>query len=614
MGAPVQKLQKAFGRFSSASGITKLAKGFGDLGRGSLSAFRNVARVVDPLAAITGAASIAGMVKLTEAWADFGSQLGFTAQRLGITASALQSFQGGARLAGSSASSLASGMQTLGQNMYNAVGGRAPEITAGFQYLHLSFQNVNGSARSVSEMLPEIADKIKGISDPFAQAAVATALFGGAGEDLLPFLRLGSAGIAKYNAEARRYGVLNAAGVTAANNMRMAQVSLSLAVQGLGNSIAQRLAPVIDPLLGQMSEWIARNRDWIATGIGKAVQDFATWLMAVNWQQVGQGIMNVASAIGSIVGFLGRWGKAAPDLAIFMGGSWLASMLIPFATIAASIAGITSSLVALPLLAAATAAALLIAFKPDASGTTAQGTYGVLNGHPTFIPTTGAISETTGGYVTQGGRQVYRQTASAAAGVRNQGMNYFMSQGWSKAHAAAIMGNVQAESSFNPNADSVDRNTGLHHRGLFQDDPSRWAKLTSLYGPNPTAIQQFQFAQSELMGSEKATALALNNSPDAMTGAMAFDTGFERSGDDYARQQSRGANALFIGGMSSYGPAANIGDGSAGAGGTASPAKVTIDLNHTNPPDGTTATVSSNSPNVTVGKVKITKSLTGHGL
>ena len=76
----------------------------------------------------SGAASIAGMVKLTTAWADFGSQLGFTAQRLGMSASALQTFQGAAALAGSSSSALASGMQTLGQNMWNAVGGRAPEV------------------------------------------------------------------------------------------------------------------------------------------------------------------------------------------------------------------------------------------------------------------------------------------------------------------------------------------------------------------------------------------------------------------------------------------------------------------------------------------------------
>ncbi len=484
-------------------------------------------------------------------------------------------------------------MQTLGQNMYNAVGGRAPEVTAAFQFMHLSFQNVNGSARSVSEMLPEIADKIKGIADPFAQAAVATALFGGAGEDLLPFLRLGSAGIAKYNAEARRYGVMNAAGVTAANNMRMAQVGLALAVHGLGNSIAQRLAPVIDPLLNQMSEWIAANRDWIATGIGKAVQEFSAWLMAVNWQQVGGGVLSVAHGIGAVVHALGGWGKAARDLGIYWGVTWLASMLAPVVTITAAL----TKLIGLQRIAA---------FGP-AGGIAAVAAASQVEA-AAFV--TAPMAAYTNSEINSA-----RRLGATGGLLGAQGMAYFMSQGWSAAQAAGIMSNVGSESSFNPRADSVDKNTGLHHRGLFQWDPTRWAALTKWAKTNnPSAAQQFQFAQSELMGNESRAGAMLRATSTPGAAGVAFDNGFERSGDTPDQQRVRGLNAYAFD-MSPSGAPANIGDGSAAGGaGAGGPVKVQVDVTHTNPPPGTSVAVSSKSPGAYTGEVKIVRAMPEGGL
>ena len=91
---------------------------------------RRVAATTRTLAAITGAASIAGMVRLTTLWADFGSKLGFAAQRIGIASDQLQALQGAARLAGSSSEAMTNGMRTLGDNMVNAVGGRAPSRTS----------------------------------------------------------------------------------------------------------------------------------------------------------------------------------------------------------------------------------------------------------------------------------------------------------------------------------------------------------------------------------------------------------------------------------------------------------------------------------------------------
>lgn len=572
MTAPVRRLGQSFKRFSDASGITKMAKGFGGLARGALQSFMNIARVVGPLNTIIGAASIAGLVRLTTAWADWGSQLGFTAQRLGISASALQTFQGSARLAGSSAGALDSGLQTLGQNMWNAVGGRAPQVVAAFRYLHLSFQNVNGSARSVSQMLPEIADKIKAIRNPFAQAAVATALFGGAGEDLLPFLRQGSAGIAKYNALMQQYGVTNQDGIDAANNMRIAQTGLTLAVQGLGNSVAYRLAPVLDPLLNQMATWISLNRGWISTRIGYYVQQFATWLQSVNWKAIGSGIMSVASGVNSVVQYLGGWGAAARDLAILWGGKWLLGMMAPLVTITAALTRIIGlqRIAALGVWGLPLATSGDAANNPPAQQAQAQqlATEGPaywrrqLAAHPVVAPTGNALD------------------------VMRQGMAYFMSQGWSKTHAAAIMGNAGRESGYNP--DAINPTSGAY--GIFQDLGARKRALIAEYGPHPTAAQQFQFAQHELMTTESGAAKALHATKDIFSGTVSLDKNFERSDDGF------------------YGNAARIGFANDAYNDQPT---VKIDVTHKNAPPGTSVSVKSNSPKATVSSVKVVKSMPG---
>jgi hypothetical protein len=168
------------------------------------------------------------------------------------------------------------------------------------QMLHISWQNANGTAKSTADVLPQIADRIKALHDPFAQAAIATDLFGAAGINMLPFLRLGARGIAEYNAEAAAYGVTSASGAQAANQLRMSQAKLTLAMTGLGLTIAQSVAPVLIPMVDHMAAWVAANRQWIAGDITGAVRGFGQAIDAINWKDVDKLFSLVAHPISSI--------------------------------------------------------------------------------------------------------------------------------------------------------------------------------------------------------------------------------------------------------------------------------------------------------------------------
>lgn len=312
MRAPTDRVVKSIGRFSDTAGITALGKRMRTVAQHSLQVFENVGRIVGPLGAITGAASVAGMAKLASEWANYGSQLGFAAQRAGMTGESLQSLRGAAQLAGSSAQSLSSGMTALNDNLVNAAAGRAPQAVAAFGYLGVAFRDVNGHSRNVAQALPELADKIAGIKDPSIQAQIATMLFGGAAEDMLPLLRQGSAGIAQLSAAAQRYNPVSQEMIDASNRLRISQTELTLSVAGLGNSIAQALEPVMTPLLHDMAEWIAG----VAGGLGRIIKGAADAAQSIGALRRVATVAEAAGEGGAAggAGLLGSLGLGAAGL------------------------------------------------------------------------------------------------------------------------------------------------------------------------------------------------------------------------------------------------------------------------------------------------------------
>jgi len=268
---------------------------------------------VAPLTAITSAASVAGLARLTSEWAEMGSKVQFSAQRAGMSAGKLAALQGAAQLAGSSAESLTSGITSLSDNLTEAAAGRAPEATMAFNYLGVSVNDAAGHVRKATDALPELADKIAAIKNPTIQAKIATMLFGGAAEDLLPTLRLGAAGLAENSEKARHYGALSDRAAAAANDFREKQVELTLAVKGLGNSIASDLDPVLGPLMLQLAEWIKNNKELISSDIAGVVRDSVP---------VISGFAKEANAVAQA---LGGWKMVLEGIVAIKLGSWAAT-------------------------------------------------------------------------------------------------------------------------------------------------------------------------------------------------------------------------------------------------------------------------------------------------
>lgn len=378
MNAPIRRFRGAFGRFMDASGVRRLAGAFRDWTAAGLGTAASLLKVIEPMGILTGAASLTGLYKLTTAWAQFGTRLGFDAQRIGILPQKLQALQGAAEEAGASAGSMTTGLRSLHDNMVDAIGGRNNEAYLYFKQLKINIGSMRGGVRDVTQVLPELADKIARLRDPTLQARVATQLLGSAGEDLLPYLRRGSKGMQMLEADARRLGVTNQKGVQAASDLQLAQTRLGLATRGLAYSIAEKAGPGLQSLLNWFTDLIAKNREAIAARIGQAVESFAKWIMSVDWKQIGDDIAEVADDAQSVARSLGGWKETAKDVGKVIMAVLIGRMLLGLGMTLGKIVQVTLALKAMrtATIAAEAASAASAAAAAAAGGTEAAAATG----------------------------------------------------------------------------------------------------------------------------------------------------------------------------------------------------------------------------------------------
>ena len=330
MTAPVTRLNKSLSKFSDVTGLSKMTAGVTALGSRMTHVARSATAASAPLAAITSAASVAGLVALTEHFANFGSQVRFASQNIGIQVDSLAALQGAASLAGASGNSLTSGMLNLSQAITDAGGGRNMDALGYFRQLGINIRDTTGALRTADQVLPDVADGIAKISNPALQRRVAAAF--GLSDDLLPFLRRGSQGLREYEAEARRYGAINEAGAMASNSLREAQARLTLSAEGLGNAVAVKLAPVLTPMLTDLANWVAAHRTDIAGTVGGIAKEFSAWAEKGGMKELGVDLSAMAGNIDAVAKAMGGW-KTSIEL---LGAVMVANLLAPLAGVLAT--------------------------------------------------------------------------------------------------------------------------------------------------------------------------------------------------------------------------------------------------------------------------------------
>ncbi len=340
MTQPMRDIKSSFGRFAEASGMKQIGRDMGKVAQSARSVAGAVSSIVAPMAAVVGVGSIAGIAEMSRKWADLGWSVERTAQTIGVAPGQLQALRGAAKLAGLSADDMTSSLSTLGSTLEDALYGRNPLARNALAALHVSIHRTASGAVDTTRALTDLSAVIQKYgNNPQVQRRIA-AQFGL--ESLLPLLRQGPKAIAALEAKARSLGyVLGGPALKKSEALGKSFAEMMMSMDGLRNSIAVALSPVVQSAVGNIEQWVSANRQLIGQRVSEWVGAIVGWLRSVDWKGVWADVKGVAHAIAEIgsgiqaaVTGVGGW-KNAMEL---MFGAWALGKVTMFAAAVARVA------------------------------------------------------------------------------------------------------------------------------------------------------------------------------------------------------------------------------------------------------------------------------------
>jgi hypothetical protein len=614
---PFKDVGKSFKGLGRELGFEKIGKNLTSIGASAATTARGIGSIVAPLASITGVASVGGVIALADSWAKVGRSVTYASQSSGVGVRGLQELEGAAQLVGVASGVTTQAIVSLGDTMEDALFGRNQQALMLFNRLGIGIKKTSDGAVDAEGQFKALAGAISRLKNPQQQNLVA-GQFGMT--ELLPLLRQGPAAMDKLIAKAHELGlVLDGSAVKSATELANNLEEIEGAGRGLRNELGNALIPAIKPLVIQLSGWVSKNRELIATNVGAWAKDFGNWINGIDWKGVGKGIADFAGGIKDVVDWLGGWKNAAIAVAIVMNAQLIGSVLSLSGSLIKAGIGIAAYIGQLGTMEAAASAA---AAANGAVGTSAAaglgrfGAYGAAAVGGVYLGTkiSDAMDGTTFGDKFQHGNtkalgallsaigfkdnrfsqavkydgydQKYGGAAGAAgvdAGLQARVVRFFEQQGWSRNKAAGIAANLSTESSLNPQA--LGDNGNAYGLGQWHGDRQKAFKDWSGRDIRGSSLeQQLKFVQYELtQGNEKGAGDALRNAPDdpRIAGGI-VSSQYERPADAAGEASRRGSLAAQLA----------VPDGPYSSGATKD-GNVKVEVELKNAPPGTTATAKS---------------------
>jgi len=200
---------------------------------------------------------------------DEADKLDEVAQKIGLPTEELSRLKYAAEINGVAFETLQGSVGKLSRNMADAAKGVGAGAKA-FEALGITVTNADGSLKSSSAVMREIADRFAAMPDGAQKTAMAMQLMGKSGADMILMLNGGSEALAKTMAEADKFGQVFTAEMGA--NAGQFNENIDKIVGSFG-ALAAKLATAVLPALVQISDMLLGVTGWFGT-LSPAVQSF----------------------------------------------------------------------------------------------------------------------------------------------------------------------------------------------------------------------------------------------------------------------------------------------------------------------------------------------------
>lgn len=299
LGADVSGLQKGLG--AAASGVSAFGKTIAGAVGYLTPSINNVVN------------ALGGQIKAAIDTADKTNKL---AQSAGLTTEEFSKLKYASELSDVSTESLGKSMSKLSKNMASAATDGAGAAGQAFSALGINVKNADGTLKDSSAVLGEIADKFAGYQDGAAKTAIAIALFGKSGAEMIPLLNQGKEGLQDAGEEAERFGlVLDKRTTSAAEAFNDNLKRMDKIKEGLVMTVTAKLLPAFEHFSEILLE-ARQNSTFMssaAEGLTNILKGIASATIQVTavfeglFREVGSFVAAFKAAGGGLAGLQAGW-------------------------------------------------------------------------------------------------------------------------------------------------------------------------------------------------------------------------------------------------------------------------------------------------------------------
>ena len=201
------------------------------------------------------------LAELVARSAEQGSEMTRLSALTGLAVENLSRLQFASDQSGVSFEALTRGVGYLQNNLIRAVGG-SKEMREAFSKVGIEAKDLE--TIKTDQLVVRIAAGMEKIKDPAMRAALATALLGISGKQLIPFFEQGPKAIAAFSDESDRLGhTMSTVAAVMLNQLQGAMKATQASFEGLGNTLTGILAPAITQMNVEIQRYLVRLNEWV---------------------------------------------------------------------------------------------------------------------------------------------------------------------------------------------------------------------------------------------------------------------------------------------------------------------------------------------------------------
>jgi len=228
-----------------------------DMGKAAYTAQKNFQSIKDSAQTLAASLGLYFSASMFVGWIkssiDAADAMYNMSQKVGIATDSLSKLAYGAKLNEVSTEDFGASLSKLNKNIAETAAGTGAAREA-FKAMGINVKDSNGAIKSTDAILLEVAQKFSTYADGANKSALAVALFGRAGANMIPFLNNGKAGIEAMGAELERLGgVIMPNAAKNANefndNLDKLKVSLNSTAMEIGNTLLPYMKELSDQFL-----------------------------------------------------------------------------------------------------------------------------------------------------------------------------------------------------------------------------------------------------------------------------------------------------------------------------------------------------------------------------